>query len=67
MTILIFNFALGFILSGIDVSAHLGGLIGGYIASMAVGVKYRSSKSEQINGIIISMIFAVFMIYLNFR
>ena len=65
--ILIFNFALGFMLSGIDVSAHLGGLIGGYLASMAVGVKYRSSKSEQINGVIISLIFTIFMLYLVFR
>ena len=65
--ILIFNFALGFMLSGIDISAHIGGLIGGYLASMAVGVKYRSSKSEQINGVIISIIFMIFMVYLNFR
>ena len=65
--ILVVNFALGFMISGIDVSAHLGGLIGGYLASMAVGVKYRSSKSEQINGIIISLIFTIFMLYLVFR
>ena len=65
--LLLFNFALGFILSGIDVSAHIGGLIGGYIISMALGVKYKSTDSERINGIIITLIFTIFMLYLNFR
>ena len=65
--LIIFNFILGFILNGIDVSAHLGGLIGGLIISMALGVKYKSSKSERINGIIITIIFTIFMLYLNFK
>ena len=65
--LLIFNFALGFILSGIDVSAHIGGLIGGILISMALGVKYKSSKSEKINGSIITIIFTVFMLYLLFK
>ena len=37
--LLIFNFALGFMLSGIDVSSHIGGLIGGILMSMTLGVK----------------------------
>ena len=65
--LLLFNFALGFMLEGIDVSAHIGGLIGGYLISMAVGVKYKSSQSEKINGIIITTIFTIFMLYLNFK
>lgn len=65
--LLLFNFALGFILSGIDISAHIGGLIGGYLISMALGVKYKSTKSEMINGTIITTIFTLFMIYLNFK
>ncbi len=62
--ILLFNFALGFMVSGIDVSAHFGGLIGGVLMSMIVGVKYRSSMSERINGIIISIMFLGFLFYL---
>ena len=65
--ILLFNFALGFMIAGIDISAHIGGLIGGYLISIAVGVKYKSSKSEIINGIIITSIFTIFMLYLNFK
>lgn len=65
--LLLVNFALGFMIKGIDVSAHIGGLIGGYLISMAVGVKYKSSKSEIINGIIITTIFTMFMLYLNFK
>lgn len=65
--LLIFNFALGFILDGIDISAHIGGLIGGVLASQALGVKYKSSNSEKINGVIITIIFTVFMLYLLFR
>ena len=65
--LLLFNFALGFILDGIDISAHIGGLIGGVLASQALGVKYKSSNSEKINGVIITIIFTIFMLYLLFR
>ena len=65
--LLLFNFILGFMLKGIDISAHIGGLVGGIIISMALGVKYKSSKSEKINGVIISLIFTVFLFYLLFR
>lgn len=65
--LLLFNFALGFMIDGIDISAHIGGLIGGYLISMTLGVKYKSSKSERINGVIITTIFTIFMLYLNFR
>lgn len=65
--ILLLNFALGFMIDGIDLSAHIGGLIGGFIISMALGVKYKSTKSEKINGLIITTIFTIFMLYLNFK
>lgn len=65
--LLIFNFSLGFILSGIDLSAHIGGFIGGILISMALGVKYRSTNSEKINGCIITIIFTTFILYLLFR
>ena len=65
--LLLFNFALWFILDGIDISAHIGGLIGGVLASQALGVKYKSSNSEKINGVIITIIFTIFMLYLLFK
>ena len=65
--LLIINLVLGFILPGIDISAHIGGLIGGTIISMALGVKYKSTKSEKINGTIITSIFTIFIMYLLFK
>lgn len=64
--IIIFNLFIGFIIPGIDQFAHIGGLVGGIIASMAVGLKYKTNKSEQINGIIITILAIVFLAYVAF-
>ena len=50
---------------GIDYFGHIGGLIGGILMSMAVGLKYKDNKRDQINGIILSIIFFVFLVYLG--
>ena len=50
--------------SGIDNFAHIGGLLGGVLATSVVGVKYKSSKSEQINGTIITIILTIFIAYI---
>ena len=64
--IVVLNLFLGFIMKGIDNWAHIGGLIGGLLINMALGVKYKSKKQEQINGIIISLIYITFLIYMGF-
>jgi len=64
--LIILNLALGFMMNGIDNFAHIGGLVGGILITSAVGVKYKETKSEQINGIIITTIFLLFLIYLGF-
>ncbi len=64
--LLIFNFAIGFFVPGIDIMAHLGGFIGGILLTMAVGVKDKSTTSDRINGVIMSSIFLVFLIYMGF-
>ena len=46
--------------------AHLGGLIGGMIISIALGVKYKTSKSEKINGFIASVILIGVLSYLAY-
>ena len=48
---------------GINNFAHIGGLIGGAMASMAVGVKYKSSKQDKINGTIVLAILLMLLIY----
>lgn len=62
--IIILNLALGFTTSGIDNACHVGGLIGGYLSTMIVGVKYKSKNSEKINGCIVYFLLVAFLIYI---
>ena len=64
--LILLNLGIGFVASGINNFAHIGGLIGGVLISMAVGVKYKSSKADIINGIIMSCIFIGFLLYMIF-
>ena len=64
--LIIINLLIGFAFSSIDNAAHIGGLIGGYLSTMALGIKGKSSKSEQINGSIVLTIYIGFMIYILF-
>jgi len=61
------NLLFGFIMSGVDNAAHIGGLIGGYLTTMALGVKGKSKKQDMINGAIVLFIFIVFMIVVLFK
>ena len=64
--VIIINLLIGFVLPGIDNAAHIGGLIGGILITMALGLKYKSKKSDRINGIILTTIFIAFLIYMGF-
>ena len=64
--LIVINLAIGLFVSGINIVAHIGGLIGGVLVSKAVGVKYKSTKSDQINGIIMSIILLSFLVYMIF-
>jgi membrane associated rhomboid family serine protease len=64
--LIILNLLIGFLATNINNLAHIGGLIGGILLSMAVGVKYKSSKSDIINGIIMTFIFVGFLVYMIF-
>ena len=63
--LIIFNLLLGFMIPGIDYFDHIGGVISGFLITMALGVKYKSNRVEQINGIIMTTIFTIFMIYMG--
>ncbi len=64
--LIILNLGLGFMLSGVDNWAHIGGLIGGVFSTMAVGIKYKSTKFEMVNGFILYLIYVLFLGYMIF-
>ena len=64
--LIVINLLLGFMVPGIDNAAHIGGLIGGTLIMIGVGVKYKSSNFERINGLIVSAIYIGFLIYMAF-
>lgn len=65
--LIIVNLAFGFMMSGVDNAAHIGGLIGGFLIAKAVGVPEKSEKADIINGIIMSIIYICFLFYLSFK
>lgn len=64
--LILFNLLLGFILSGVDNFAHIGGLIGGILITKSVGVKDKNSTFDRINGLIITTIFTLVILYVAF-
>lgn len=65
--LILFNLLIGFITPGIDNFAHIGGLIGGALATVAVGVKYKSTKFEMINGWIVLIILIAFLFFMSIQ
>ena len=66
LPVIIINIVLGFMISGINMYAHIGGLIGGMLISNALGIKYRTSRFEKINGIICSLVLVVILTYVAY-
>lgn len=64
--LIMLNLLIGFAVARINNFAHIGGLIGGILVSMAVGVKYKSTKFDIVNGIIMTLIFIGFLSFMMF-
>lgn len=62
--VIIINLVIGFLSTSIDLSAHIGGLIGGILISMAIGIGDKHRKSDQINGLVVLILMAAFLIYM---
>lgn len=66
LPVIIINLIIGFLSPGIDNAAHIGGLVAGILLSMMLGVPDKSTKRDTINGIILTIIYIGFIIYLSF-
>lgn len=64
--IIVINLIIGFFAEGIDLAAHIGGLVGGVLVSMMVGVPDKSKTKDIINGTILTIIYLIFISYLAF-
>lgn len=64
MPVIIMNLVLGMLIQGIDLFAHIGGIIGGLLVSMAIGIGDKGRKSDQINGAIVLILMAAYMFYM---
>lgn len=65
--LLILNLGIGFIIPNINIVAHIGGLIGGVLGTMAVGIEKKTQKSEMINGTICLILLVLFLCFMIFR
>ncbi|NLC48126.1 MAG: rhomboid family intramembrane serine protease [Tenericutes bacterium] len=63
---LLINLAIGITIPGIDLSAHIGGLIGGVLTSMAIGIGDKGRKADQVNGAIVLVLMFIAMSYFIF-
>jgi rhomboid protease GluP len=66
LPVLVLNLFLTFTFTGIDIGAHIGGLIGGTLVTMAIGIPEKESESNKMNGMVLSAIFFAFITYIAF-
>ncbi len=64
LPVIILNLSIGFLMPYIDNAGHIGGLIGGGFITMALGIDEKNDKATRANGLIISVIFIGFLLYL---
>lgn len=64
--VIVLNLLIGASFTMIDNWAHVGGLIGGYLATMMVGISVDDKKSDRINGAILYAVFTLFLAYMLF-
>lgn len=63
--LVLINLLSGFVFANIDNAAHIGGLVGGTLITIALGVKYKSTTFEKVNGWIVTAICFAFFLYMG--
>ena len=66
LPVILINLVLGLMLVGVNMYAHIGGLIGGMIITTALGIKYKTSKFEKINGWICGVLLVLILGYVAY-
>lgn len=66
MGVILFNLLIGFFIPGVDIMAHIGGLIGGFLMSSILGVDGKKKSSNWIHSFIILAILFIFLSYMLF-
>lgn len=58
------NLIIGFVIPGIDVIGHIGGLVGGLLLSYSVGVVNKENKRDRINGVVVLILMIAFLVFM---
>lgn len=66
LPVIIINLMLSFLVPGINMYAHLGGFVGGMLISNSLGIKYKTSRFEKVNGIICSILLVITLVFLAY-
>ena len=66
LPVIVINLAIGFMLPNIDNWCHIGGLVGGFLVTMALGVNGKSRGTDKFNGTMCTLIYLGFLVYLVF-
>jgi len=64
--VVLINLVIGLLVPGIDIFAHIGGLVAGLFTTMAIGVPGKKNTSANINGTICLFLLVGFLSYLLF-
>lgn len=64
--VILLNLFIGLTSTNIGNAAHIGGLVGGYVMSLALGADIDENRSQKINGMVVTILLTVFMIYMAF-
>lgn len=66
LPVIIVNLLIGIFIPGVDIFAHIGGLVGGVFVTMAIGVPGKENKKSMINGCICTILLISFLSYILF-
>lgn len=64
MPTIVMNLLLSFMIPNVSASAHIGGLIGGFLTSMIVGIETNKRKNDKVNGIIVLILMILFLSFM---